>query len=267
MWPTPPIVVMTPQTEPRSHGVPRPVSEPSSEAASAKPIEMPAPTDAAMPTRNVSQVLWVANAAANSGASVETEPSIRSGQPRLHILQEEHAPRGLVLLGARGRRQEGLLELVGDIFVLALDLGELQQQLAGRGVAGGVGRAPVEALGFEFHVLREFPHLIEVELRHQPQRLLGDEAFDVLAADQWQVLAEFRPVEVEQHGAMARLLVGHLVEHLGGGRVLLAQALGKAAVDPAVLVLIGDRERQDFLFGEIGETFHGWPHSIGNSIY
>ena len=81
MWPTPPIVVITPQTEPRSHGAPRPVSEPSSEAASAKPIEMPAPTDAAMPTRKVSQVLWVANAAANSGASVETEPSISPASP------------------------------------------------------------------------------------------------------------------------------------------------------------------------------------------
>src|SRR5688572_31546505 len=70
----PPMVVITPHTEPRSHGVPRPVSEPSSESASAKPMEMPAPTEAAIPTRNVSQVLWVAKAAANSGASVDTEP-------------------------------------------------------------------------------------------------------------------------------------------------------------------------------------------------
>jgi hypothetical protein len=32
-------------------------------------MEMPAPTDAAMPTRKVCQVLCVANAAANSGAT------------------------------------------------------------------------------------------------------------------------------------------------------------------------------------------------------
>ena len=60
---------MTPHTVPRSHGAPRPVSEPSSDSASAKPMEMPAPTEAAMPTRKVSQVWWVAKAAANSGAS------------------------------------------------------------------------------------------------------------------------------------------------------------------------------------------------------
>src|SRR5665647_1657032 len=62
-------VVISPHTVPRSQGVPRPLSEPSSDSASAKPMEMPAPTEAAMPTRNVSQVWWVANAAANSGAS------------------------------------------------------------------------------------------------------------------------------------------------------------------------------------------------------
>ena len=48
---------------------------PSSDNASAKPMLMPAPLLAARPTRNVSQLLCVANAAANSGASVEIEPS------------------------------------------------------------------------------------------------------------------------------------------------------------------------------------------------
>src|SRR5262245_62643728 len=78
---SPPIAVITPHTAPRTSGAPRPVSEPSSESASAKPMEMPAPTDAASPTRNVSHVLWVAKAAANSGASVETEPSISPARP------------------------------------------------------------------------------------------------------------------------------------------------------------------------------------------
>src|SRR5947208_1279134 len=70
-----------PQIAPRTSGAPRPVSEPSSESASAKPMEMPAPTDAASPTRNVSHVLWVAKAAAKSGASVDTEPSISPASP------------------------------------------------------------------------------------------------------------------------------------------------------------------------------------------
>src|SRR5207247_4949124 len=73
--------VMSPQTAPRAHGLPRPVRLPSSDSASAKPMLMPAPTLAARPTRNVSQLLCVAKAAANSGARVETEPSINPASP------------------------------------------------------------------------------------------------------------------------------------------------------------------------------------------
>src|SRR5437762_3216475 len=77
------------------------------------------------------------------------------------------------------------------------------------------------------------------------------------AADQRQVFAEFRPVEVEQHGAVAHLLLRHLVEDLGGGRIFRAQPFGKAAIDAAVLVLVGDGKREDFLFGELGKALHG----------
>ena len=83
-----------------------------------------------------------------------------------------------------------------------------------------------------------------------------DEALDVLAADQRQVVAEFLPVHVEQHGPVAHLLVGHFVEHLGGGGERFAQALGKAAIDAAVLVLVGDGKRKHFLLGKIGKAFH-----------
>ena len=80
-----------------------------------------------------------------------------------------------------------------------------------------------------------------------------------LAADQRQVFAEFRPVEVEQHGAVAHLLFRHLVEDLGRGRIFLAQPFGEAAIDTAVLVLVGDGKREDFLFGQVGKAFHGGP--------
>jgi len=46
---------MMPLAAPRSQGEPRPVSEPSSDSASAKPMLMPAPIEAASPTRNVCQ--------------------------------------------------------------------------------------------------------------------------------------------------------------------------------------------------------------------
>jgi hypothetical protein len=68
----PPTVVMRPQTVPRAQGRPRPLSTPSSDIASAKPMLMPAPTEAAMPTRKASLLVCVAKAAAKTGASVET---------------------------------------------------------------------------------------------------------------------------------------------------------------------------------------------------
>ena len=56
----PPAVVIKPQTRPRRSGAPRPESLPSSDSASAKPIEMPAPIEAASPTRKAFHELWVA---------------------------------------------------------------------------------------------------------------------------------------------------------------------------------------------------------------
>jgi hypothetical protein len=53
---------------------------------------------------------------------------------------------------------------------------------------------------------------------------------------------------------MAHFFFRHLVEHLGRGRVFLAQPLGKAAIDAAVLFLVGDGERQNFLLGELGKA-------------
>ena len=39
---------------------------------------------------------------------------------------------------------------------------------------------------------------------------------------------------------------------LAGGRILRAQAFGEAAIDAAVLLLVGDGEGEDFLLGEVG---------------
>src|SRR2546421_4967619 len=60
--PIPPAVVINPVTPPRSHGDPRPVSDPSSESPSEKAIEIPAPIEAASPTRKASQLLCEAKA-------------------------------------------------------------------------------------------------------------------------------------------------------------------------------------------------------------
>src|SRR5271166_1841485 len=107
----PPSAVIAPQTEPRSHGVPRPVRLPSSDNASAKPMLIPAPSDAARPTAKASQVFFVANAAAKTGASVETEPSINPASPGCTICKTEEPAFGLVFFLADLRSELGFLQL------------------------------------------------------------------------------------------------------------------------------------------------------------
>ena len=81
VWPMPPAIVMRPQTSPRKYGFPRPDNFPSSAKASANPMEIPAPRDAAIPTWKVFHELCVAKTAAKTGANVETEPSISPTSP------------------------------------------------------------------------------------------------------------------------------------------------------------------------------------------
>src|SRR5260370_24302012 len=79
--PIPPAVVISPVIAPRNQGEPRPVSEPSSDCDSENPIEIPAPTDAASPTRHAFHLFWKPKAAANTPARVELDPSIRPRTP------------------------------------------------------------------------------------------------------------------------------------------------------------------------------------------
>src|SRR5215210_6755739 len=77
----PPTNVASPVIDPRNSGLPRPVSDPSSDSPSEKPMLIPAPTAAARPTRNVTPGSLVAKAVANNGANVETDPSIKPVRP------------------------------------------------------------------------------------------------------------------------------------------------------------------------------------------
>ena len=87
-----------------------------------------------------------------------------------------------------------------------------------------------------------------------------DEALDVLAADQRQVVAELLAIEVVSAwcgGVTSSSAISS--NTLAEAGKLLAQALGEAAINAAVLVLVGDGERQDFLLGQIGKSFHMPP--------
>src|ERR1700719_1354245 len=96
----PPTVVMRPQTAPRAQGRPRPLRTPSSDIASAKPMLIPAPTEAAMPTRKASLLVCVAKAAAKDGRERRDGAVHQSSEAGLDNLEHEAATLGLVFLVA-----------------------------------------------------------------------------------------------------------------------------------------------------------------------
>src|SRR5208283_1260219 len=88
---------------------------------------------------------------------------------------------------------------------------------------------------------------------NQPHRLVLDETFDVMAADQRDMLAKALAVRFDQGAAMPGLLLLHFVKHLGRGGIGFAQSIGKIPVDARVLFLESNRKGKDFLLGEIFE--------------
>src|SRR5947209_14367664 len=83
---------MSPVIAPRNQGEPRPVSEPSSDCDSENPIEIPAPTDAASPTRKAFQLFWKAKAAATAARELRsTHPSdqgVQAAQPAAKTISD-----------------------------------------------------------------------------------------------------------------------------------------------------------------------------------
>src|SRR5439155_25735865 len=84
-----------------------------------------------------------------------------------------------------------------------------------------------------------------------------DEPLDVLTADEWDVVAEALPVQVEEAVAVAVLLGPQLAELLRRGREVLLEAVGEVVEDAGVLFLEGDGQGQDLLLAEALERAHG----------
>ena len=217
---------------------------------------MPAPIAAASPTRNVDQVLWVAKRRGEQRRQGGDGAVHQAGQAGLDILQHEQALGGLVLGRARFRRNP-VAELLRQLFVLVLFSGELGQQLAHRGVFRRLRGAAIKPRRLELHLLGEFTRGIDRQRAVEPDRPALDKAFDVLAADQRQKIAEFLAVEIEQHVVMADLLLRHLVVHCRRVGIGFAQRVGEGTIDAVIFVFVGDGERQHFLLAQFGKAFHG----------
>jgi hypothetical protein len=84
---------------------------------------------------------------------------------------------------------------------------------------------------------------------HQPGGLVLDEAGDVMAADQRDEVAELAAIGLGQAAAMLMLLLRHVGKDQGRCGKALAQRVGEGGVGARVVVLAGDRQRQQFLLG------------------
>jgi hypothetical protein len=104
-------------------------------------------------------------------------------------------------------------------------------------------------------------HGVQAERSHQPERLAMDEPANVLAANERDVLAELRPVELDQTVPMPALFGRHVRKDPGRRGIALAQPLREVVIDPLVLLLERDGEREDLLFRQVREVFHreGFP--------
>ena len=140
---------------PRTIGAPRPVRLPLSDSASAKPMEMPAPIEAASPTRNASQVLLRGEGGGEHRRQGGDRAVHQPGQPGLDHPQHERGPGARVLAAADIVRQVLVAQLVGAMFMLHLGVGQVAEQLAHRDVLAARGGGAVEALGLGLHAFGE----------------------------------------------------------------------------------------------------------------
>jgi hypothetical protein len=76
------------------------------------------------------------------------------------------------------------------------------------------------------------------------------------------VVAEPLSIQIEQAMAVAVLLLRHGLEHFGRGRVLRPQTLGEIVVDAGVFLFQGNRQRQQFLFREIGKILRHFQPTL-----
>jgi hypothetical protein len=189
-------------------------------------------------------------------------------QAGLDDLQHEAAAGAVILVLAFAARERPLLQVASGAFVAVLHLRQVAEQLADGGIGGAAGGGAVEAAAFGFHLPGGLAHGFNAQGGELPGGAAGGEAAHILPADERDVLAEFFRVQVDQAAAMLVFLRRHVLKYFGAVGVVFPQALGEVGVDAAILLLRADGQGQHFLFGELGEVFHGLPdlaHDRGQS--
>ena len=177
-------------------------------------------------------------------------------------MQQEQPALGLALLDLGIRREVLEAELHRQRFMALLGFGQVEQQLLHLRIPGAFRRLAVEAVILELNHFRPLAHLLDIHLADGPGRLVAHEPSYVAAPDQRHEVAEFLLVEIGEPAPVLVLLLRHFHEHLGGSRIGFHQRMGKPRISARVVVLAGNRQRQQFLLGEVGEAFQECPHPL-----
>ena len=199
--------------------------------------------------------LPVAKAAAKSGASVDTEPSMRPTSPGWMTCKRNRrrlaSPSSILASAVRCWKPS----FTASRFVALLGLGQVQQQLLDLRILALFGGLLVEAVVLEFDHFGALAHLLDVHLADGPRGLVAHEALHVAAPDQRNEITILLLIKLGEPAAVIMFLFRHLHEDLGGGRVGVHEGMGKPGIGARIVVLAGDGEGQYFLFGEVGEAF------------
>ena len=209
-----------------------------------------------MPTRNAFHELWVAKAAANTGARVETEPSISPTRPGWMTCRTK---RRLASASSLARLSPGRCLASSSAAVRSCSV----RLRRGRPAACGSRHRWLRAAACDRSGRRHLLHLaslrahgVDAQRLHLPARPALDPAADVLPADQRNVIAEFSTISVDELSTVVIFLLRHIDEDLRAVGIVGAQPLREVGKDPAVLLLAADGQGQDFAFGEFGKIAH-----------
>jgi len=118
--------------------------------------------------------------------------------------------------------------------------------LANAGV-GGIARGGfVELLGLHFHEPGVALDGLDAEGLGHPDGLSPDEAADVVASDERDMLAETGLEHLKQAMPMGVFLAAHEDKFFGLVGEVLAEAVGEVGIDAGVFLFHGDGEGEDF---------------------
>ena len=255
--PIPPRAVIAPQITPRTHGCPRPVRLPSSESASAKPMLMPAPADAARPTRNASLELCVANAEANTGASVETDPSINPASPGWTICRTNNRR---CAFSSSAFTLAGSFSLSSSCARSSCSRSSLIRSSSScRTLASWRAPPPFRKIAASphFHRAGFFADRFDAQRPNQPECWTLHKSAHILTANQRNVFTELLLVEFDQAPAVTRFFLAHAFKHRRRSGIILSQPFGKVGVDALVFFLQSNGQREHFAFRKFLKLLHG----------